>query len=390
MSAMRQFIVIGFFLFILVSPLIGRGVVGDVEVSENRRLAAMPDLTLKDVRVGTFFSGLDRYFEDHFVFRGALIKTKSWIDYHVFGTSPTKKVFIGKEGWLFSGQQLRDFDKDECSSMERQRMRVIAKQLHTLEETLESSGRLFVFVVAPNKSTIYPEYVGVTRDPGGCHKSRYDLLLESFSEYPVHGFIRLDTLLAGAKTNHRLYLKTDTHWNAYGAVLAGESILRSGYQRYGVALDRQVFPDIMISPRRYVGNLSNMTTLGFEETGDFAGKVAYGSQISIQNLPMLKNGEPRYHIAGTPPRGKELLPRTVMYRDSFMGFPFGYLFGSFTQLDVNWSSDIPTSDGLEDLRTSKTVILEVVERDLSQIHIDMEKVREMVGTDTRDAGQPRD
>ena len=366
---MLQRIAIGIFLLLLLSPVVGYMAGIDPSLEENRSLNKLPDFSPKALLDPKFYSGVDAYFTDHFVYRGGLIHAKNWIDYHLFNTSPSPKVHIGTEGWLYYYRTLHDYRKVDCDPRESRRMRWIARQIHELEKIVEGSGRDFVFIVAPDKPTVYPEYFGEERPPSSCNKNHYDLLLEAFEEYPVENFVRVDTLLSGAKSVQQVYYKTDTHWNLNGSRIAGESILKhlapTEWPHYA--------PEVKMTTQPYSGDLSRMMALTLSEETAAPEKVNYPGEIEEAAMPRFANGD-RLRFIAHPFPGRQLLPRAVIYRDSFSTRMIPFLKGSFEQLDVIWSNNVVTRldpAPVEDLRASRIVIVEVAEMYLPGFSVDL-------------------
>lgn len=368
---MRHKAVIGVVIFFVISSIAGWTLNGTVNLREQRALAKMPDISINNLLDDTFYLELEQYINDHFVLRSFLIKTKGWIDYNLFNSSVDAKVLIGKNGWFFYRDELRDYSKNDCS--DRERMRTLARELQTLEKVFAKSGKIFLFIVAPNKSTIYPEYVGFNVSNSGCNKSRYDLLMESFILYPVKGFIRLDQKLILSKKNEPVFFKMDSHWNANGAMIVSRSVLEylrpESWDKY--------FPDVEIAKQYMGGDLANMTALNYRNEEDVIKGVSYRAVVNVENKEPLKNGWPRFRIT-TKSSSTPLLPRAIFYRDSFMTHPLELLKGSFSQIDVYWDYDLSISEAMEDLRTSKIVIMEVVERNLGELKIDSKAVESLL------------
>lgn len=372
---MRRF-VIGVFLLLLVSPFFGWLLDLHVELKENRFPAKAPELALSKLMEREFFPQLERFFDDHFVFRAWLIKTKSWIDYYVFRTPSSPLVHLGTDGWLYFRETLHSYRKDECDA--RDAMWDLARRLHTLERVLLVSGRQFVFMVAPEKSTIYPEYVGLPRSRSGCKKSRYDFLLEAFADYPVMNFVRLDTILVQAKKEREVYYRTDTHWNSLGSLIASGALLR----HLSPSRWMELLPDTKPSTASRIADLAQMLALDFTVTVEDAETVLYRTPVKVEGRKQLMNRRPRLRYTATSTPKMPLLPRAVFYHDSFGAELTKFILGSFEQLDVYWTYDmLETPEAVEDLRSSRIVVVEVVERNLADLTVNPSAVAVVLADD---------
>lgn len=368
---MYKKVIIVSFLLLLISPLAGWFAGINRELDENRVLAGMPGFSLRDVYNRNYFSAFEGYFNDHFAFRRGLVTMKSWVDYYLFKTSPSPKVHVGTDGWLYYYRTTHDYYKvDDCIPVERERMERMAEQLHLLERMVEASGRRFLFVVAPDKSTIYPEFFGEKRYNLRCSKSHYDLLVYYLQKYPVRNFIRIDDDLMRAKEEQQVYYKTDTHWNMHGSMVAGSSIIK----HFAPVTWRDYFPAVKMSEEGYRGDLSKLLALDISEQTMVIDHMDYNADVKEVNLGRYMNGD-RFRFIVTPHPGKHLLPKAVIYRDSFSTRLMPFLKGSFEQLDVVWSNNVTTRltpEPVEDLRHANIVIVEVAEMYLPGFVIDLQ------------------
>jgi hypothetical protein len=375
----RRVLIIFFLLFIVSIPIgLLTGIGSSFELTEKRSLAALPSITLGRALDKELYIDLEKYFNDHFAFRGALVKSKNWIDFSLFKTSPLKNVHVGKDGWLFSITTLKDYLKDSCK--DRQDLRNLARGLQNIEKMLARNNQTFVFVVAPNKATVYPEYVGIAHPEQGCGKSPYELLLEAFDEFPLKGFIRLDKLLIEAKKDGQLYHKTGTHWNLRGESIAIEAILRY-IDSAGRAKSKgpknstgwsKTLPEIETIETLRVGDLATMMGLKIDEPVETLNKITYKSETSTEELsplPYDNNKRRHYRSVSKALPGESLLPSAVIFRDSFMTGPLEILKGSFEKLHVLWSYNMLIEEGQDDLYNSRIVILEMVERNLYHMYL---------------------
>lgn len=326
-------------------------------------------LSFDAVRHPELYARAERLFNRHFPFREGLRRSKALIDYHVFRSSPIPDVYVGLDGWLSYRDELPDFAKDGCGKT--QAMGALARELHELEELVGASGRTFVFTVAPNKSTIYPEYVGLSRS-AICGASGYELLLKAFEDSPVRRFVRLDGRLLEAKATRQVYYKTDTHWNDEGALLVARALLEylvpHAWQGYIGQVERTTVA--------HTGDLVRLMGLPVRESAPrirSSSKDATWTERRIPEAGNIRHTVVRRNTASDPP----ILPRAVFYSDSFMIAPLEMMGGAFDQVDIYWLDQTPTmaitAAGSEDaLSASRVVVFEVVERVLDRLVIDVQ------------------
>ncbi len=341
-------------------------------------LPRLATISFDDLRSPEFYSHAEGLFNSHFPYREELRRSKAWVDYYIFGSSPVPEVYVGRDRWLNYRNELRDYQKDACDRT--QAMRDLARQLHELEEVVEASGRTFVFTVAPNKSTIYPEHVGLSRSPT-CRKSAYDLLLEAFRDYPVEHFVRLDGLLLEAKQRDQIYYRTDTHWNYVGALIVARALL----QRLAPDAWREYLGEVWLTTSSFSGDLAAMMGLRVMEMVPRIATKRWQTLSTEDRSPTTLNIRHTMVIPDTsaehtirPP----ILPRALFYRDSFMNTPLEVLGGAFAQIDTYWVEGgpiyLPTLGSERALGASSIVLVEAVERNLTYLKINVDAFREVL------------
>lgn len=198
---------------------------------ENRRLAAFPAFhpTLSDTR--EFFTGIEAHFDDHFGYRPLLIQFAQRWKRKLFNdgvalrdaklrTHTQSVVMLGKNGWLFLSTEqtlddilgLRPFTDAELAAWQT--------LLTTRRDWLARRGIRYLFVIPPDKHSVYPEFLPnwLTEAPRSRRRiGQFLAYMRSHSDVPI---LDLRTAILAAKPRGILYRQTDTHWNALGALEA--------------------------------------------------------------------------------------------------------------------------------------------------------------------------
>lgn len=130
------------------------------------------------------------------------------------GESGSEQVIRGK-GMLFYDEEMPDYLGR--SAMTDEAMTSLAGELAELNDALAAEGRRLIVLLAPNKSSVYPEAVPARYVPSGA-PSNLERLQEALGARDVAYLDALAILLAG-KDQGQLYYANDTHWNARGAGL---------------------------------------------------------------------------------------------------------------------------------------------------------------------------
>jgi len=155
------------------------------------------------------------------IFNDYLIRLDNIARIIVMNSSTSNIVVIGKDNWLFT-------DVNESMADYRGLTHLSESQLaYTLEIVKSERDYLkvpLILVVAPNKESIYPEYM-----PEGIKKinndTQLDQVLAYFKENSDIKIIDLRPVLIKAKSERQVYRKNDSHWNSYGAYIAYREII---------------------------------------------------------------------------------------------------------------------------------------------------------------------
>jgi len=228
--------------------------------------------------------------------------------------------------------------------------------LDAIYERYQAEGITFMVVVAPNKTTVYPEYLPDTIQKLRP-KSRLDELMAHMQAYGKTSILDLRPILLAEKKAQQVYLATDTHWNDFGALAASREIL--------LAL-QPVFPALKFN------NLDDFNQVPEQVEGDLP-KLLFAADLFPEQTVRL---EPRFErvarFVETGVEGRVLsihpdqhLPKLVMFRDSFAIALIPFLSDHFSRAVYQWDFEI--DEGLIDDETPDVVILEVTERYLARL-----------------------
>jgi hypothetical protein len=140
-------------------------------------------------------------------------------------------VIVGKNGWLFYAGDRSIDDYQRTNSYTDSELLDYQMELDAVYSELQQKGIMLLVLIAPDKNTIYPEYMPeqIVKIGG---KSRLDQFVEYMQEYGKTPLIDLRTDLIEASKTNQVYYKTDTHWNHLGAYIAYSKIVSTLSQRY--------------------------------------------------------------------------------------------------------------------------------------------------------------
>ncbi len=311
--------------------------------SENRTLASMPVVKDENGWNIDFLSDMGTYFEDHFAYRQEMVTADSLIRGNVFGVSAADGVIEGTDGWLYYKDSLDDYlGRDVLSD---RAVYNIAHTVKMMQDYVERNGRNFLFLVAPNKNSLYDEYMPYYYSVKVSDTSNIDKLIPQLEQEGVN-FVDLYQVFESQ--DEILYHKRDSHWDNRGAALAAETILDAiglEHRSYGEAeyevrtdyagdLDKMLYPDALTLEQEYY------YTVPFEY--EYTGEVESNFDPEIKTTNDAKTGS------------------LLMYRDSFGNALLPFMAEEFGE--ARFSRGVPYY--LDDMIfcNADTVIVERAER----------------------------
>jgi alginate O-acetyltransferase complex protein AlgJ len=335
---------------------------------EKRKLAEKPEFKWQWTALTQYPREFEAYFNDHFGFRNWLIDWHNRMKVQWLGTVSSPKVIKGKEGWLFFvGDRILDYCCRATDPFSEEELSEWRKEMEERRDWLAGRGIPFLLVIAPNKHTVYSDYLPdwATR---GDRKSRLEQLLEYMRVHSDIEILDLRKPLLDARKQGRIYHMTDSHWNDLGAYVA--------YREMVIKLS-QCFPSV-----KPLGisdfEMQCVTTPG----GDLAAllgqhhtiredrvvlvprkprlshRVDAGELMTIKPWP--KGGEP---VVMECPEGE--IPRAVMFRDSYSVALLPFLSEHFGRIAYIWQHDF--NKEVIEIEKPDVVIHEIVERLLTRV-----------------------
>lgn len=165
-----------------------------------------------------YLKDMGDYFEKNFAYRSHLIDANAKLRVGLVRDSATEQVIVGSDGWLYYGGTLPDYLGE--NELTERRIENIAYNLLLMQNYVEAHGAEFVFTIAPNKNSLYPENMPYYYQ-GGDRWDR-DYLNDQLEAYGI-SYVDMFELFNGQ--DKVLYYKTDSHWNNEGALLASQKLL---------------------------------------------------------------------------------------------------------------------------------------------------------------------
>lgn len=323
----------------LAAPLVVMGVmpVKTVSQNENRNLAEFPKLQAN--RLNAYFRGIESYWNDHIGFRDALTFIYNFILWAGFDQSGFSWVTVGKSGWFFFGGDQSNEDVLGKVVLQDADLKQWVGVIQAKKDWFDRQNIRYVFVLAPNKQSVYPEYLPDWMRRHAVSARRIDRLVEVLRKHTDVEIIDLRDALLREKDREPVFFRTDSHWNWQGA-----------YAAYRQVIDRlkDWFPDMEPLPK------SRMT----EIVRDFRhGDLRMGLDGVIwEKERVWLPAEPCSQLNGTAfdrylyeKRCETGRTRAIVLRDSYMDFVEPYLsehFGDVVYIWKRWAEDSGTEHRL--------------------------------------------
>ena len=307
-----------------------------VSEAEMRRLTDFPAWSWQRDAIATWPDRFQRYFNDHFAFRNALIHLQAAVLWHGLHTSSSDTVIAGKGDWLFYADDGGIQDYVQAEPLNEAELRQWQRILERARDWLASRGTRFLFVIAPDKQMIYPELM-----PASLHRLNRDYHADQLLAYMrAHSTVEMLDLrpaLIDAKPGELLYHRYDTHWNDRGALI--------GYQQIAMRLQRW-FPaiaplqreDFITSPAAPSGDKTTMLGLvddGKETMPGLVPRRGWSSRVVYPAHPDAYDEDGTIITETRPGTGV----RAVMFRDSFASRLIPYLSENFSRILYQWQND---------------------------------------------------
>ena len=217
--------------------------------TENRKSASFPSIKTEDGFNSAYLKQLGDYFDDHFAFRSFFVNADSLLQSKIFGTSSVERVVVGTDGWLYYSDTLDDFTGTGLLS--ERGLYNVSHNLKLLKDYVESFGSEFIFTIAPNKNTLYPDNM-----PYYYRKADSSVVSNAESLKPLLEknkikYVDLFELFRSEKET--LYFKRDSHWNGTGAAKVYDALIAASKTDGKTLSEYKIVTD-----ETYIGDLNRM------------------------------------------------------------------------------------------------------------------------------------
>lgn len=288
-------------------------------VDENRVLAAWPEGGITQIVTsdGSYCTGIQNYFNDRFGLRDLMIRTKTQIQYSVFGITPG--VYEGEDGYL-SYQSLVAKAQISNERMTEEELSGMVTSFEGVAQYLDDRDIAFFFMIAPQKNEVFPERCTsfpVQRPEPNNYEKLCSMILES--EAIADNFIDSETILWEAESEYPTFYKTDFHWNNFGATKVFTEAVNAcaAYDGLGPVFGPEDYS--VVEREGFYGTQLNDMPMLRQWPSETDYLTVSNSEITISNVT--DGTEPNYaqaHYVNTNPDAP--LGRVLLIGDSYTWF----------------------------------------------------------------------
>jgi len=221
----RPLIFIILFLLIISFPLWGIIIYTNKSTDSENRI-------LNNVKNITGIRTLNGFISNNHAFKREISDLYMKLYIYLFDESPIpSKVMMGKSDWLFLGNSYNNCYNASLGTIyiDQEEIDSICNNINEIKLFCDSIGSSFYFTIAPEKGTIYPEYLRLT--PNRTQKLKNIIISNLKERYNIYT-IDLSIPVLANKENALLYYKSDSHWNDYGGYLGTKYLIREISKEY--------------------------------------------------------------------------------------------------------------------------------------------------------------
>ncbi len=300
-----------------------------ISLQEKRVLAPFPQIhSRRDLQ--SFPTQFALFFDDRFPGRLRAIELWNLLAYKIFHSSTSPDCALGQNGWLFYAIEKLPAAQMNLEPFAANKLEAWARMLQARRDAMASHNIKYLFVIAPEKGTIYPELMptGWKRQSG---ESRLDQLQKYLHEHSDVEFVDAKlVLLTNKQKGELLYHPNDSHWNEYGAFLVTQAIFNRLSHDFPV-IHQYADSEYSLTRDKHRGDLAELIGLGDQLTDEQSAKLQFKHEPPAHlktnaNLPIMDGGIVEGDARGIAWEGTDSkLPRAFIMHDSFMDHMMPFL-----------------------------------------------------------------
>jgi hypothetical protein len=173
---------------------------------------------------------LQDWFGDALGLREELVHGGNWLSVFVFRRSPHPNLVLGRKGFVFYGGDGAHETWRGSAPLSAGELAAWADAIRERREAVEALGAVYVLCVAPNKETIYPEFLPAGEEAFG--PTPLEQLAALCAERHESAWLDLRPALRAEKScddeqqDDHAYLRLGSHWSYRGGWAAASEVAR--------------------------------------------------------------------------------------------------------------------------------------------------------------------
>ena len=285
-------------------------------------------------------------------------------------------IYVGDNDFMFYGQAIDDYTGKTV--MNSARLNKLVNMMNDRDKWARDNGIKLYLVIAPNKSSVYPDYVPDSLTPAA--KTNADAVVEALASGSTVEVIDLRQPLKNARSEYgdSLFYKYDTHWNNNGGFVGYTEVMRrinedvaGAYTLKKSDFDISEHETYMKDMAYYLGYYSKFVdygpvyTLRNGMTSHITKKITPERNGQFRFCSLWKNGysDALRYVEFENPYNTGA-PSIYMYRDSFSVSMLHFFRDSFSKSVFDWSYEFSRGEIVQS--GADIVIMEVVEKQLEE------------------------
>jgi hypothetical protein len=250
---------------------------------------------------GRFQTHEDKYLKENFPTQPFFFRLCGQLRFMLFKEATAYGVIVGYDNFLYEEPYITSYNGKNFSGPSY--FRDFATKLKKVDDTLRKLNKLVLLVIAPGKTTYYPEYVP-KKYAGPPALNNYTYLSSILRAYRIP-FIDFNADFRARKHSspYPLFPQFGIHWSNYGSLTAFDSICRYIEARLNINVPDLKFRSVEVAQSKEGDNdvINSMNLLWHPRT--------------------FKMGYPDYYIEYDSLVHKK--PRVIAITDSFWWFLYG-------------------------------------------------------------------
>jgi hypothetical protein len=268
----------------------------------------------------------------------------------LFNVSTNDKVVMGRDSWLFFQETIGDYDGSAALCDEQ--MDILSRNLLKLKHTAEARGQVFLLAVAPNKNTLYREYMPSRYKRTNAPTNMERLLM-------TEGLDSIDLTGALLESDKPTYFKSDSHWNGRGSRIAAREIMLAITEKTGVMPGIDIMGNGLYELEEITGDLGRML---YPASHIREADYIYGeARQNYTNIGRVRSLDDMFIT--TESNGTTL--RVAVYRDSFANALIPYFSNAYS--NVYYTRQTPPPMDSPAFLEADVIVFQIVERRLGEL-----------------------